>query len=297
MNRKWLNQLRPYLLVLPFLVIMIFIFFGGILQAVVQSLGYLPTFGMEDVSVVYYQQVFANTRFISSLQYTFYIALVTSILSVTLGVVIAFMVYHTNQGEKLSYTLYRIPMIIPHAVVIIVTIQLFFQTGIISRILYAWGVIDSALDFPLLVNDQAGIGIILTYLYKQVPFVTLTVFTVLKNLESKYTQVAQNLGANSWQIISKVTLPLLLPSILSSFLITFAFAFGAFEVPFILGNPARATLPILAYQDFTSPILEQRPTAMAMSVVISTLSLLLISAYMGLLKMLSKRGLKEGDFV
>jgi len=276
---------------------MIFIFFGGILQALVQSLGYLPTFGMDDISLEHYRQVFTNARFVDSLQYTFYIAVISAILSVTIGVMIAFMIHYTKRGEKISYTLYRIPIIIPHAVVMIVTIQVFFQTGIISRILYALGLIDSALDFPLLVNDRAGIGIILTYLYKQIPFVTLTVFTVLKNLDRKYTQIAQNLGANSWQVIWRVTLPLLAPSILSAFLITFAFAFGAFEVPFILGNPARATLPILAYQDFTSPVLAQRPTAMAMSVVISVISLLLIGAYLGLLKLMSQRGLEEGDLI
>ena len=297
MNRKWVNRLRPYLLVLPFLLIMTFIFLGGLSQAFVQSLGYLPTFGMDEVSLEHYRTVLTNARFIGSLQYTFYIALISSILSVAIGVVIAFMIHHTKQGEKISYTLYRIPIIIPHAVVMIVTIQVFFQTGIISRVLYGMGWIDGALDFPLLVNDRAGIGIIITYLYKQVPFVTLTVFAVLKNLDRKYTQIAQNLGASSWQTIRRVTLPLLTPSILSAFLITFAFAFGAFEVPFILGNPARATLPILAYQDFTSPVLAGRPPAMAMSVIISALSLLLIGAYMGLLKLLGKRGLEEGGLV
>ena len=297
MNSKWLKLLRPYLLILPFMLIMIFIFFGGISQAFIQSLGYLPTFGMDEITFAHYLTVFTNTRFISSIQYTFNLALASSVLSVIFGVLIAFLINHTKQANKLSYTLYKIPIIIPHPVVIIVTIQIFFQTGIISRILYAFGFIDGALDFPLLINDQRGVGIILTYLYKQIPFVTLTVFTVLKNLNSKYIQIAQNLGANFWQTMTKVTLPLLTPSIVSAFLITFAFAFGAFEVPFILGNPARATLPILAYHEFRSPVITQRPVAMAMSVVISVCSLLLIAAYLGLLKFLSKKGLEEGDFI
>jgi len=276
---------------------MVFIFFGGISQAFLQSLGYLPTFGMNEITLEHYVSVFTNARFIGSLSYTTYIALVSSALSVIMGVGIAFLIHHTKQGDKWSYTLYRVPIIIPHAVVMIITVQVFFQTGMISRLLYALGLIDSALDFPLLINDQAGIGIILTYLYKQIPFVTLTVFTVLKSLDRKYTQVAENLGSGFWLTTWKITLPLLAPSILSTFLITFAFAFGAFEVPFILGNPARATLPILAYQDFTSPVLAQRPTAMAMSVIISALSLLLIAGYMVLLKLLNKRGLEEGDFI
>jgi putative spermidine/putrescine transport system permease protein len=289
-----LKKLHPYILILPFLLIMALVFVGGIAQAVVQSLGYMPAFGMYEITFSHYIQLFSNNRFLTALRYTFYIAFVSSALSVFLGVLVAFAVYRLRRGNKLSYSLYRIPIIIPHAVVVILIIHIFFQTGILSRLLFALGIISDAADFPLLIHDRRGVGIILTYLYKQVPFVTLTVFTVLNGLDGKYFQIAQNLGAGTFQTLRQVTLPMLAPAILSSFLITFAFGFGAFEVPFLLGSPARQTLPILAYFDHRSPVLGDRPAAMAMNVTISAISLSLICVYMFFAKTLTKRGLGKG---
>ena len=273
-----------------------FIFVGGITQAIIQSLGYLPIFGMYDLTLQYYWQVLSSTRFLSSLQYTFYIAFVSAALSVILGVTVAFAIQKSRQGNKPSYTLYRIPIIMPHIVVVILVFNIFFQTGIISRVAFALGLLDSPHDFPLLVNDREGIGIMLVYLYKQVPFVALMAFTALRSLNSTFVQVAENLGATPLQILRRVTLPMLTPSMLSAFLITFAFGFGAFEVPFLLGSPARHTLPILAYIDYSSPVHGTRPPAMALSVIISAISFGLIWLYMLLLKLLSKRGL-EGSLL
>ena len=297
MTRRNLRRLTPYILILPFLCMMGFVFAGGLLQAVVQSTGYMPVLGMYDVSLRYYVQLLQNARFMSSLWYTFYIAFVSAALSVAFGTLIAFAVDKSRSGDKLSYTLYKVPIIIPHLVVVILVIQIFFQTGIISRVLFALGLISGASDFPLLIYDRGGVGIMLTYLYKQVPFVTLTVFTVLRNLNKKYVQVAQNLGASSFQTVWRVTLPLLAPSLLSAFLITFAFAFGAFEVPFLLRSPARLTLPILAYFDYRSPVLAHMPAAMATSVTISIISLSFIVVYMWLMGFLTKRGMEGRGFV
>ena len=289
-----MRQIRPYLYVLPFLMIMVFIFFGGLAQAFLQSLGYLPVFGMNDFTLDYYRQVINDARFISSLRYTFYIALLSSLLSVILGVILAFIVRNLGLGGGFSFKLYRVPIIMPHIVVVILIFGIFFQTGIISRITFAIGLINNPHDFPLLVNDRGGIGIMLVYLYKQVPFVAYMIFTSLQSISPIYGSIAENLGASRLRVFYKIILPMIFPSILSAFLITFAFAFGAFEVPFLLGSPARQTLPVLAYIDYSSPVHGTRPPAMAMSIIISAISLCLIWAYAAVLKRFSKFGIEGG---
>ena len=288
------QRITPYLLLVPFLLIMGLIFINGLVQAIVQSLGYLPAFGMDELTLEHYRQVFTDFRFISSLRHTFYIALTSSVLSVVLGVFVAFLIHKARRGNKLSFTLYRVPILIPHVVVIIVIFHIFFQSGIISRFAYSLGLIESANDFPLLIYDRAGLGIILVYLYKQIPFVALMVFTISRNLDSKYFHVAENLGASPFQIMTRITLPLLAPTILSAFLITFAFGFGAFEVPYLLGSPARHTLPILAFIEYRSPVLADRPSAMAVNVVISAISLLMIWVYILVLNKFTRRGMEGG---
>ena len=286
--------MTPYVLLIPFLLIMFMIFAGGLLQAVVQSLGYLPAFGMGDITLDHYRRVLTDFRFLSSLRYTFYIALTSSVLSVILGTLTAFVVHKTGRGNKISFSLLRMPVLIPHLVVVIMIFHIFFQTGIISRFAYHLGPAESAHDFPLLIYDRRGAGIMLVYLYKQIPFVALMVFAILRNLDRKYTQIAENLGAGPLRILTRVTLPLLAPTILSAFLITFAFAFGAFEVPYLLGSPARSTLPILTFIDYRSPVLADRPAAMALSVIISALSLMMIWLYARALSFFARRGMEGG---
>ena len=289
-----MKRFTPYILVLPFVLIMCFIFLGGIFQAVVQSLGFLPAFGMTELTLNHYRQVLTNARFIDSLRNTFCIAIVSSLVSVIAGTAIALVMNSITPRPRFSYLLYKTPIILPHLVVVIMVFYIFSQTGMVSRFLFALNMIDEPNSFPLLVYDRFSIGVTLVYLYKQIPFVSLSVFTVLKNLDNKDVQVAENLGAGTWRTLTRVTLPLLAPSILSAFLITFAFDFGAFEVPFILGSPSRLTLPVLAYFDHTNASLTARPAAMVTNVVISFISLMLIWLYTRLFRLLTKRGLEGG---
>ena len=289
-----MKRFAPYLLVMPFVLVMCFIFLGGIFNAAAQSLGYVPLFGMNELTLDYYRQVLGDSRFLISLRNTFYIAITSSLISVTMGTSIAFAVARIRPEPRLSYILYKIPIVLPHLVVVILVFFIFSQTGILSRVLFALGVTDNPNSFPLLIYDKFSVGVMLVYLYKQIPFVSLTVFTVLKNLDTKYTQIAENLGAGTWHTLTRVTLPLLAPSILSAFLICFAFDFGAFEVPFILGSPARLTLPVLAYYEYRSPALSSAPAAMVINIVITFISITLIWLYTLLFKLLNKRGLKGG---
>ena len=61
-------------------------------------------------------------------------------------------------------------------------------------------------------------------------------------------------------------------------------AFGAYEIPALLGTHFPQALPVLAYNTFTDPDLTRRPEAMAMAMLITAVSALLIWAYMRLLR-------------
>ena len=75
-----------------------------------------------------------------------------------------------------------------------------------------------------------------------------------------------------------------MPGVLSSSVLVFAFTFGAFEVPLLLGQRFPSALPVLAYRAYTDVDLNARPEAMAMSVIITIVSAALIFVYMRLVK-------------
>ena len=75
-------------------------------------------------------------------------------------------------------------------------------------------------------------------------------------------------------------MPLLLPGLLPASVIVFAFAFGAYEIPLLLGQNHPAALPVLAWRSYAAADLAARPQAMAMAVIIALISAALVWAYM-----------------
>lgn len=261
MNKK----LRPYLEVMPIVFLLLFILIMGIFGALIQSFGYFPIIGLKEFTVKYYIQVFKSEIFLNSLIYTVYTTLISSVLSVCMGVIIARILFKTKM--KIEF-FYKIPIIIPHITVVLFAITFLSDTGIFSRIAYLIGIENSQQIFSKVLFNKNGLGVILSYVWKQTPYVMLSILTVLKRMNSSYEDVAVNLGASRFYAFRKVTLPMLLPTILSTFTIIFAFSFGAYEIPMLLGATKPRALPVQAFIEYQNPNLLNRPYAMAMNIVI-----------------------------
>ena len=146
------------------------------------------------------------------------------------------------------------------------------------------GLISDQQQFPLLLHDPHGIGIILAYLWKEIPFIIYFVIALMANINRNLGEAAVNLGAGRWTAFWKITLPLCKNTIISGFLILFVFALGAYELPFLLGATTPKALPILAYQQYIHPDLKNRPYAMALNGIIILISLVSVFFYFMILQ-------------
>lgn len=146
------------------------------------------------------------------------------------------------------------------------------------------GVITDQQQFPMFIYDGGGVGVIMAYLWKEVPFIIYFVIALMANINGNLGEAAINLGAGKWKTFRKVTLPLCKNTIISGFLIIFVFALGAYELPLLLGATMPKALPILAYQQYIHPDLQNRPYAMALNGVIIVISLFSALAYFVILQ-------------
>ena len=270
---------EPYLLLLPALVVLGGLFLGGVVLGVLQSFGYFPLIGLNNFTLEYYTEMLSSPEFLDALGYSLYISIVSSVLAAVLGVFLAYQLAKLPKKHTLVRLIYKLPIIVPHIIATLLVFLFFTQSGLLSRILYNLGIIEQLESFPALVFDKKGIGIILVYLWKEIPFIALITYTVLKHINTSFEEVAANLGANSRQIFWHIYLPLSLPSIGSAVIIVFAFSFGAFEIPFLLGPTYPKTLPVMAYQRYISSDLMQRPYAMVIAVVLTVICVGLIYLY------------------
>ena len=249
-----------------------------------QSVGYVPAIGLTEFSLEAYRNIFTDPAFGRSLLLTLWIAGVSTAVSTILALIAALTLRRTFRGKRIATFIFQSNLPIPHLVGAIAILLLFSQSGFLARLGHLAGLIQVPADFPALVFDPFAIGIILEYVWKSSVFISVILLASLQSIGEEYENVAQTLGANRWQRFRYVILPLLRPGILSASILVFAFTFGAFEVPLLLGTRFPSALPVLAYRLYTDVDLNARPEAMAMSVIIAAIITVLIAFYMRLTK-------------
>ena len=270
---RWLVRLRILLMLSPALVVLVVLYVGSLILALLQSLGYAPIYGINTFPTTqYYRDLFTSAGFWSSVFYTFYYALVPTVIGLGLSIFLALTLRKRFPAKGLFQYVYKLPLMIPYLVGIALTILLFSNGGVIARFLHALGIIASPDQFPRILYDHSGIGVMIVYIWKQVPFMTLIIYSVLLGLGPESEEAAATLGANRWQTFRHVTLPQIMPGIITGTAIVFAFNFGSFETPFILGGGFPNTLPVEAWRAFDDADYSRRLNAMAIVMFIAVVS-------------------------
>ncbi len=273
------DRVKIFLLLAPALSVIIVLFFGGLLVGLMRSFSYMPVIGLTEPNIDAYVSIFTSREFYLSFLVTFHIAFTSTVISSVLAVGAALLLRRHFVGRAVINFLFQLNLTVPHIVGAIGILYLFSQSGSFARLAYGVGMIEKPSDFPAFVFDPYSIGIILQYVWKEVPFIGVIVLANMQALGEDYESVARSLGASKWQSFRHVLLPLIFPGVLSASVIVFAFAFGAYEIPAVLGANFPAALPVLAYRKYTDVDLAARPEAMAMAIVIALLSAVMIFFY------------------
>lgn len=282
------KKITPYILLVPQLILGA-IFIIGLGTGIIQSLGVIPAFGLTEPTLKYYKEILTRPDILQSLKYSLYIAFVSAFFATFIGTVLCAVLVNLKQVKGKVMRVVQIPIIVPHVIVALFVINILSQNGILARIGVQLGLITDQQQFPLFLYDSHGIGVILAYLWKEIPFIVYFVIALMANISASLGEAAVNLGANRVQVFWKVTLPLCMNTILSGFLIIFVFALGAYELPFILGATLPRALPVLAYIEYSKPDLLARPYAMAINGLIIVVSCLVAVVYYMLLRRSTKK--------
>lgn len=290
------KRLRPYFLILPACLFILTIVGVGLYTSLKQSLGVIPTLGLTKPTLKYYFEVLGNADIMKSMAFSLYIALVSSVIASVLGVALAYCLYKAT-NNKFHRILYRLPIIIPYTVMALMVFSLLSRSGMVSRVAYHLGIIKEIDQFPTLIFDTKGIGVIIGYILKQMPFVGMMAYGVLSGISDNMVQAAANLGAPRKAVFRHILLPLSLPTIMTAWFIIFAFSFGAFEMPFLLGATDPKAISVYAYVAYTSADLSQRPIAMAINSLVLTTAIILTTSYFFLIHKVSKRSPQKGAWL
>ncbi len=171
---------------------------------------------------------------------TMTIALTTTMISVIVGTMAALALQRYNFKLKpfTQMSLY-IPIVIPEIVMGIGVLVLFSQI---------FTFINTALALNGDTQLSMGMGtVILSHIAFCIPFVTLVVQARLQGMDKSYEEAAMDLGANELITFWRVTLPMLMPGVLSGALLAFTLSLDDFVITFFATGPGATTLPIYVY--------------------------------------------------
>jgi len=284
------GRAHPFWLLAPVLLVLGGLFLTALGLTLIRSFRYMPVLGLTEPDLAAYAAIVTSPGFLASLGLSLWIALASTSLSALMAMAAALLLRQTFPGRRLIGFLFQMNLTVPHVVGAVGILYLVSQSGAFARLAYAGGLITAPGQFPALTHDPLAIGVILLYVWKEVPFITLILLANLQTIGVDHESTARSLGASPWQTFRHVTLPMLRPGLLAASALVFAFAFGAYEIPLLLGASSPKALPVLAWQSHTDVDLAARPEAAAMAVVIALIGLALLLAYARLTRPMSDRG-------
>ena len=265
---------------MPSLLVVVGLFGGGLLFALAGSLGFFAPVGESAFTLENFRRAAADREVRAAFLFTLILTGVSTAMSAFFGVLTALWLRRIMRQSRIMKTLLQIPLAVPHLAISLILLNLLAPSGILSRFFYAFGLIGSPADFPALVMDAYGVGIVLAYIFKETPFIALMILTVLARAGDDLEQAAQNLGATAWQRFRFITLPLIAPALVFSSLIVWVFVFGAFEVPFVLGRSYPTMLAVAANRKFNDTDLNERAEAFALAVLMTLATMIFVWIYL-----------------
>ncbi|MDG3554400.1 sulfate ABC transporter permease subunit CysT [Acinetobacter bereziniae] len=173
-------------------------------------------------------EILSSERILKSLQLSFTTALIAALINVIFGFLLAWcLVRYSFPGKRIVDALVDLPFALPTAVAGIALTSLYASTGWIGQLLEPLGIKIA----------YTSLGITLALIFIGIPFVVRTVQPILSDLETELEEAASALGANRFQIVTKIILPILFPALLTGFALAFARGVGEYgSVIFIAGN-------------------------------------------------------------
>lgn len=247
-----------------FAVLVLFLYLPIVLLALFSFNAGDPTFPLEGFTTHWYSDVFGNQQLIGALVRSTIVATVSSIIAVALGVLASFVLIRRRFfGKPAVSALLFSPLVIPYLVF-----------GV--SLLVVFTAVDKFLTDSFGVYIGLGLhAVVVGHVVVSLPYTILTIMPLLERLNVSLDEAAKDLGAGPWQTWRRVTLPLLFPALVSSFLIAFTLSFDEFAIASFLAG-TEPTWPVFLFASLRVP--SQLPQLIAVSSMVFVASLLLIAA-------------------
>ncbi|MET3889238.1 putative spermidine/putrescine transport system permease protein [Bosea sp. OAE506] len=194
----------------------------------------LPTRGP---SLRWFKAIFDYPEFIRAFRDSLWLAALSSTIAIMLAMPAALAIARYRfPGREAITALFMSPLMVPHVVLGIAFLRFFTQIGI----------------------SGSFVGLVLSHIIVIIPFALRLVLAASYGIDRRIEHAAISLGAGTTTVFRRVTLPLILPGVVSGWLLAAINSFDEVTMTVFIASPATVTLPVrmfLYIQDNIDPLI------------------------------------------
>ena len=216
----------------------------------------VPVLPIAGFSVHWFQRAFADTELTGALVRSIEIGAATGLFATALGIMASLgLSARRLRLRAVIVAILLLPLVVPY--------------------------ISLAVGLLLVLNElglQISLGgVFLGHVVIALPFSILVVLPRLRSLDPAMNEAARDLGAGQITAFNLVTLPLLMPSLVSSFLICFVTSFDEFAIASFLAPPGLPTYPVFLYSGSRAPGLLPELIAIGSIIIVASLAIVVLA--------------------
>ena len=283
-NRTLLRKAEPYVWIAPSIILMsIFI---------IIPIGYVFYMAFSEVSraglvkgfagLENFADVLGSAKFSMVLKNTIVWTIAVVVLSTVLGFILALLLNNEFKGRKVA----RAIVVFPWATTLVIQASVWkfiinIDYGSLNTLLKSLGIISTNINWTPTPEAffawEIACGIFVT-----IPFVCFTALSGLQSIDSSYYEAAVVDGATYWQKLSKITIPLVKPSLTVATVLNIIYVFNSFPIVWTItkGDPASRTDTLVTYLYKLAFYNGKQGEAAAVSVIGFLILLVCASVYM-----------------
>lgn len=227
--------------------------------------------GPQGFTLEHYREIFQRDALLRGLAMSIYFGVAPVVVALPLSIALALLLRRHFAGRAWFNGLYRLPMAVPGIIAALLVMTLAERGGFLDRVAAPLGI-----TLPRLIRDPWGVGVIITSVWKTLPFMTLVITGALAAIPDDVRSAARTLGAGRFQTLISVELPLALPGISAAVLLSFIGSMGSFAIPDLVGPAAPRPLAVHMFAEFGSGNL---PLVYAIGMVLSAFAVGVLLAY------------------
>ncbi len=267
MKNKYLRDKSAFfLLILPTLFLLVFMFYP-----LLRIIG-LSFYDSTGFTGQYFHEIFTNSMYYQVILITLRTAVTVTLVSLLMAYPIAyFMTKISARGRSLVMLLVMIPFWTSFLVRTYAWMALLQTNGIINQFLLNIHLIKEPLQ--LMYNS---VGVTIGMVHVMIPYMVLSLYSVMEKIDTNLVMAAKNLGANSAVSFFEVYLPLSIPGVISGSVLVFVLSIGFYITPALLGGSDNTMIAQLIQTQVSKLLNWNLAAAIAVIVLIITMVIIAV---------------------